>query len=34
MSFVSIHIPEDGWFLNGCNVLPEDKNVKIVTTVQ
>lgn len=30
MSFVSVHIPEDGWFLSGCNVLPQDKQLVIL----
>ena len=30
MSFVSVHIPESGWFLSGCNVLPQDKQLVIV----
>lgn len=30
MGFVSVHIPEDGWFLSGCGVFPTDKQLVIV----
>lgn len=30
MSFVSVHIPEDGWFLSGCGVIPQDKQLVII----
>lgn len=30
MSFVSVHVPDDGWFMSGCSVLPEDKQLVIV----
>ena len=29
MSFVSVHIPEDGWFLSGCGVFPKDKQLVV-----
>ena len=29
MSFVIVHIPEDGWFLSGGGVLPTDKQLVI-----
>lgn len=29
MSFVSVYIPEDGWFLSECGVYPEDKQLVV-----
>ena len=30
MSIVNVHIPDDGWFQSGCNVMPEDKQLCVV----
>lgn len=27
MSFVQVHIPDDGWFQSGCNTYPKDKQL-------
>ena len=30
MSFVSVHIPDDGWFLGCCNVTPQYGQICVV----